>query len=25
VSSIVFYEAEDMTLKGLKYFKEKIK
>ena len=25
VSSIIFYEAEDMTLKGLKYFKEKIK
>ena len=25
VSSIVFYEAEDMILKGLKYFKEKIK
>ena len=24
VSSIVFYESEDMTLKGLKYFKEKI-
>ena len=24
-SSIIFYEAEDMTLKGLKYFKEKIR
>ena len=24
-SSIIFYESEDMTLKGLKYFKEKIR
>jgi len=25
VSSIIFYESEDMTLKGLKFFKENIK